>query len=72
MNYTVELTRRAERQLLALPQSISQRVVATLLALENEPRPHGCVKLRGWTNEYRVRVGDYRTVYKVDDTPRTV
>jgi mRNA interferase RelE/StbE len=44
-----------------------ERVRDALLALREEPRPKGCRKLRGGTDTYRIRVGDYRAVYDVDD-----
>jgi len=36
-------------------------------ALEENPRPHGVIKLKGAKNRYRIRVGDYRIVYEIDD-----
>ncbi len=36
------------------------------------PRPGGCKKLKGGDNEWRIRVGDYRIVYEIDDTAKTV
>jgi mRNA interferase RelE/StbE len=44
-----------------------ERVRDALLALREEPRPKGSRKLRGGTDTYRIRVGDYRAVYDVDD-----
>jgi len=48
------------------------RVVARAMALSNDPRPSGVKKLRGYTSTYRVRVGDYRIVYKVDDSAQEI
>ncbi|MBI4311336.1 MAG: type II toxin-antitoxin system RelE/ParE family toxin [Chloroflexi bacterium] len=42
-----------------------------MLALEKEPRPQGVLKLRG-RDEYRIRIGDYRVLFLVDDQSRTV
>jgi mRNA interferase RelE/StbE len=39
-----------------------------LRALENDARPPGCVKLQGGDELYRVRVGDYRIIYQIQDT----
>ena len=44
-----------------------QRIVASILALANEPRPVGCDKLAGTGDRYRVRVGRYRVVYTIAD-----
>ncbi|WP_309225652.1 type II toxin-antitoxin system RelE/ParE family toxin [Sphaerospermopsis sp. LEGE 08334] len=35
--------------------------------LAEEPRPDGVVKLNGYDNEYRIRIGDYRLVYEIQD-----
>ena len=42
------------------------RVAAVILSLETDPRPSGCKKLRG-TEQYRIRCGDYRILYTLDD-----
>jgi mRNA interferase RelE/StbE len=54
-----------------LPQKVHRRVTAKILSLEMNPRPSGVRKLQG-TEGYRVRVGDYRVLYTVDDPSRTV
>jgi len=47
------------------------RIRAAIDSLSAEPRPHGATKLAG-QDDYRVRVGDYRVVYAVDDEKRIV
>ncbi len=47
------------------------RIAAAIEALADEPRPHGVVKLAG-RDDFRIRVGDYRIVYAVDDAERVV
>jgi mRNA interferase RelE/StbE len=54
-----------------LPQSIHNRVSDRILALEENPRPPGCKKLHG-QEAYRVRIGDYRVLYTIDDARKTV
>ena len=49
-----------------------QRIVARIRALTAEPRPPGCEKLTGATEHYRIRQGDYRVVYSIDDRERLV
>ncbi len=71
MSYTVRLKPRAERELDRLPIGVARRVWERLLALEREPRPRGAAKLEG-IEGYRIRVGDYRIVYLVDDDARVV
>ena len=48
------------------------RVARQLDALQTTPRPHGCKKLRGTTDLWRVRVGDYRIIYYVDDRTQII
>ena len=71
MKYTLLLGRTAETELNRLPDLIQARLSKRILSLENDPRPQGCKKLSG-RQEYRVRVGDYRIVYSIDDGERTV
>lgn len=71
MPYQVLLKRSAEKELDALPASIHKRVVARLLDLEGNPRPAGVTKLQGQAS-YRLRVGDYRVLYTIDDAGRLV
>ena len=72
MNYTVRLKRSAEKELEDLPDNIHNRIVKRLLALEQNPRPRGTRKLRGRAEEYRLRIGDYRALYIVDDAAQEV
>lgn len=65
--YRVFLERAAERDLRRLPGRLHLRVIAAIQALADEPRPKGCRKLTGTDRDWRIRVGDYRVVYEVDD-----
>jgi mRNA interferase RelE/StbE len=49
-----------------------QRIINRIAALANEPRPVGCEKLAGAEERYRIRQGQFRVVYVVDDATRTV
>jgi mRNA interferase RelE/StbE len=48
------------------------RVVRKIESLADEPRPAGCKKLKGYKDQWRVRVGDWRIVYIVDDAARLI
>jgi mRNA interferase RelE/StbE len=48
------------------------RVFARFERLAAFPRPPGCKKLKGGDTQWRIRVGDYRIVYEIDDTAKTV
>ena len=71
ISYTVRLKPRAERESDRLPIAVARRIWEKLLALERHPRPRGAAKLEG-IEGYRIRVGDYRIVYVVNDHERTV
>jgi mRNA interferase RelE/StbE len=66
-NYSVALTSSAEKELKKLPSQLTARMLPRLERLASNPRPSGCKKLKGGDNEWRVRVGDYRVVYTIDD-----
>jgi mRNA interferase RelE/StbE len=71
MAYTVILKRSAEKELDRLPETLHRRLAAKLLELETNPRPPGVQKLQGHDG-YRIRVGDYRVLYLIDDPSETV
>lgn len=70
--YRLLIKRSAERDLRRLPQPLFLRINEAIRALANEPRPSGTRKLKGALGGWRLRVGDYRIVYQVDDTARIV
>ena len=71
-SYHVSLTASAEKELHRLPAQMVARIMPRLEGLALAPRPAGCKKLTGGDNEWRIRVGDYRIVYEIDDRARTV
>lgn len=66
-HYTVVVSQTAEKELSRLPIRAVEKIVAVLKSLEDNPRPSGCKKLKGYKNLWRARVGDYRIVYSIDD-----
>jgi mRNA interferase RelE/StbE len=66
-NYSLQIKSSAAKELEALPKKDRPRVAARIQALATEPRPPGCEKLSGQDNFYRVRQGNYRILYTVDD-----
>ena len=72
MTYTVLLLPAAEREWHKLPCEIRARVNRAMLALEGIPRPHGVTKLSGSSDRWRIRVGDYRIIYHIDDAAREI
>jgi mRNA interferase RelE/StbE len=72
MSYQLALGRVAKRDLQRLDKVWQRHVAKHLQALIDAPRPSGVVKLRGAENEWRIRVGDYRIIYEIDDDKRLV
>lgn len=66
MTYTIELETHARREYHNLPARAREQISDAVDDLRMDPRPPGCKKLVGG-NGYRVRTGDYRILYTVDD-----
>jgi len=71
-NFAVEVKPSARKELEALPDNLLARVIRKLEALGLNPRPAGCKKLKGYKDQWRIRVGDWRVVYIIDDTAKVV
>jgi mRNA interferase RelE/StbE len=69
--YSLRIKKSAERELRQVPKPDVRRVVRKIAALAQDPRPPGCQKLFG-ENGYRLRQGDYRILYTLDDDQRVV
>jgi mRNA interferase RelE/StbE len=67
IGYRIEVTPRAQKDLKALPKRERRRVAEQIDALTTDPRPTGCKKLKGREDFYRIRVGDYRVIYQIED-----
>ena len=67
MSYSIEITREALRTLAKLDKPIRRRVQQAIDKLGQDPRPAGARALQGLKGAYRIRVGDYRVVYTIDD-----
>ena len=69
--YAVLIPKRVAKQIEKVPEPHRRRIVEKIAALRTNPRPVGMKKLTG-LEAYRLRVGDYRVVYEVDDPQRFV
>ena len=71
MKYEVHIVLTAERELDKLSFQVYTRIRDKILSLEENPRPAGAKKLTA-REEYRLRVGDYRILYTIDDSSHLV
>ena len=65
--YAITFARSARRELETLEAPIAARIFARIESLSENPRPRDCMKLRGRQGLWRLRVGDYRVIYAIDD-----
>ena len=65
--YSLEIKPSAGKELDALSDALFARIDRKILALAENPRPPGCKKLKGYKDQWRIRVGEYRVVYTIDD-----
>jgi mRNA interferase RelE/StbE len=71
-DHSIVFARSARRELERLHDPLSSRILKRIESLASNPRPSGCRKLEGAENLWRVRVGDYRVVYAIDDRTKMV
>jgi mRNA interferase RelE/StbE len=66
--YRIEIERSPEKAIARLSANIQRRIRHAIDQLATNPRPRGCIKLQGQDDTYyRIRVGDWRVIYFVDD-----
>ncbi len=70
--YSLEIKPSAQVELDALDDAQFARIDRKILALADDPRPAGCKKLRGYRDQWRIRAGDWRVVYIIDDASTLV
>jgi mRNA interferase RelE/StbE len=64
--YTVVITESVQKYLKKSPDKLSNKLESAMLSLEANPRPFGYKKLKG-REAYRIRVGNYRIIYEIED-----
>lgn len=73
VSYKLEIKTSAGKELAEVgSKSDRQKIVSRIQALASNPRPHGSEKLAGYTDRFRIRQGNYRVVYLIDDQSSTV
>ena len=66
MTYSLDILRRAQKQLAKIDRQDQPRIIAAIEALAENQRPHGCRKLSG-RPAWRIRIGQYRVIYEIHD-----
>ena len=72
MTYKVIISRQAVKEIKKLPKSTILKVHSKITSLSKNPRPSGVVKLVSYDNLWRVRVGNYRIIYTIEDKIKVV
>ena len=72
MSYIIQYKRTATEELLALPFVQARKILSSINNLAEEPRPHGSKRLKGSIGAYRIRIGNYRVIYNIEDKIVTV
>lgn len=70
--YDITFARSARKDLERLSRSLRERVFHRIELLATNPRPSGCKRLAGADDLWRIRIGDFRVIYSVDDAGRIV
>jgi len=70
--YEVYVEKAAENDLRRLSTTTFHRIIPQIRTLAENPRPSGCRKLIGSKNDWRIRIGDYRVLYEIDEKTRAV
>jgi mRNA interferase RelE/StbE len=70
--YKITITSRAEKDIKRLDRPVKNRIITAIMALADDPRPPGCVKVQSEEGVWRIRVGDWRVGYTIDDTAQEV
>lgn len=71
-DYSISFARSARKELEQLSGDVAGRILDKIEVLAGNPRPPGIVKLHGERNLWRLRVGDYRVVYAIDDRSKRI
>lgn len=70
--YKVVFPDTAIKQLQKIGRGDARRILKKIRGLETQPRPSGCKKLAGVAHLFRIRSGDWRVIYTINDATRRV
>ncbi|MFH0774713.1 MAG: type II toxin-antitoxin system RelE/ParE family toxin [bacterium] len=72
VGYEITLASSAEKEINSLPKNIQKKVEEVIDSLKENSRPHRAIKLKGKEGVYRIRIGDYRVIYTINDKKRLI
>jgi mRNA interferase RelE/StbE len=72
VRYSLEIKQSAQKELDALDETVFGRIDRRILALAENPRPAGCKKLKGYKDQWRIRLGIWRVVYIINDAAKRI
>lgn len=72
MLYKIFIERNTEKKFLKIPKEIRKKIILVISKLKDSPRPLNARKITNSENYYRVRVGDYRVIYEINDKERKI
>ena len=70
--YSLEIKQSAQKELDALDDALFTQIDRKILALADNPRPSGCKKLKGYKDQWRIRSGDWRVLYIIEDAAKLI
>ncbi|MCE7068378.1 type II toxin-antitoxin system RelE/ParE family toxin [Dyadobacter sp. CY326] len=70
--YKIIIAKSAQKEIQKLQKPELPRILTAIKSLSSDPRPSGCKKLVGSQNTFRIRIGDYRVLYAIEDQIRIV
>ena len=72
MAYELYIERHAEKDLKKLPESLFSDIIENIKSLPNNPRPSNSKKIKGSQSDWRLRIGNYRVLYEINNTTKTI
>ncbi len=72
VKYSLQIKQSAQKELDALDYALFARIDRKILMLAENPRPLGCKKLRGYKDQWRIRIGDWRVLYIINDAAKLI
>jgi len=70
--YEIYIESSAEKDLRKIPDASFKTIITKIKSLADNPRPIGCIKLKDSVKFWRVRIGNYRVVYEIDDSSKNI